>query len=188
MMMRFQRRQRTSFTRDQLDTLHEAFNRSNYPESKERNELARMTNLEPTRIQVWFQNQRAKVKKRKSLPPFSSTSTSSFEDQSTPSPPTGNHHHHEHQRRVVKQPPQASCHSLQQTLPVIYNDSNHDSLEAPQPNLRSRLVHIFSSGLANEAAEAVRQGRAQTILQYHESKCNQRQRQRMDLFYDSFSN
>lgn len=63
--MRYQRRQRTTFDKYQLDELHEAFRRNHYPEPEFRKELARKTNLDPSRIQVWFQNQRAKDKKRR---------------------------------------------------------------------------------------------------------------------------
>lgn len=82
------RRSRTSFEANQLEYLEKAFEKTHYPDLKQREELSTISGLSEARIQVWFSNRRAKWRRHHRMNLFRPYDMTSFatEPSSPPSP------------------------------------------------------------------------------------------------------
>ncbi|CAK9297395.1 unnamed protein product [Gordionus sp. m RMFG-2023] len=69
---RRKRRHRTIFTENQIEVLEDSFCRSQYPDITERELLAATIFLKEERIEIWFKNRRAKLRKLKHNEPVQS--------------------------------------------------------------------------------------------------------------------
>ena len=58
------KRKRKNYTKEQLEILEAAYAKKKYPHIEERLKLEEITKLTEDRIQVWFQNRRAKDRKK----------------------------------------------------------------------------------------------------------------------------
>ncbi|XP_036881607.2 double homeobox protein A [Manis javanica] len=74
------RRSRTKFTEDQLKILIGAFNQKPYPGYATKRKLASEINAEESRIQIWFQNRRARYRPQRVSGPEKALESSREQD------------------------------------------------------------------------------------------------------------
>ncbi|XP_071996114.1 homeobox protein Mix.1-like [Engystomops pustulosus] len=96
-----QRRTRISFTKPQLNILEVFFQTNPYPDIHHREELSKCLSLPESRIQVWFQNRRAKAKRETVYPKKQPVLIEYFPDDKTGNQPTIRQRTLPHQQKMV---------------------------------------------------------------------------------------
>merc|ERR1712150_17375 len=135
------RRARTTFSNDQLEMLEQSFQRTQYPDVYTREDLGQKTGMSETRIQVWFSNRRARLRKQLTN---GSPSVSSMASQVSPV-----------QYSSGPAPVMTSPESLYSPAAAYHNYNsyyNYGGYQSISPGSGAKLEAMDNAAMANMAA------------------------------------